>query len=55
MVDKRVIWFLMSPIKKTGKLDPDEIFGTRWAALSSAAKLVKYPSDKKLLEKIKRR
>ena len=54
LVRKRVAWFLMAPSRKSGASDPREILRTRWASLRSAANLIRYPSDKKLLEKLKR-
>ena len=48
-IQKRVIWFLMDPLCKSGSRDPNEILSTRWTSLSGALRLVQYPSDKKLL------
>lgn len=52
-VFKRVRWFRMKPVKKTGTPDAVEIRKTRWVPLEKAGKFVKYPSDVKLLEKLK--
>ena len=48
-VSKQVHWYLMAPVKKTGSRDPEEIMAVRWAALSRAAQLIAYPSDRELL------
>ena len=52
LIRKHVIWFLMVPAKKSGSKDPREILRTRWGSLRTAAKLIRYPSDKKLLERL---
>lgn len=49
-IRKRVIWFLMEPLKKSGSPDPGEILRARWAGLPSAVRLTEYPSDKKTLK-----
>lgn len=46
---KRVTWFLMEPLKKSGSRDPEEILSTRWTPFSLAVSRVEYPSDKKIL------
>ena len=53
LVDKKVRWFWMEPVKKTGKPDAVEILAVKWAAPAAAEKLLVYPSDKKLLEAFK--
>ena len=50
-VNKKVIWFLMVPLKKIGKHD-NEILTTQWVDINEATKYLKYPSDLKLLEKL---
>ncbi len=52
LVRKEVVWFLMSPIRKTGGRDPDEIRKVKWIGLGEVKKKVKYPSDRKLLKKL---
>lgn len=47
---KKVVWFLMEPVRKSGSRDPDEILRVRWAGLPSAVRLAQYPSDKKILK-----
>jgi ADP-ribose pyrophosphatase YjhB (NUDIX family) len=51
-VDKRVVWYRMKPLKKTGKPDAVEIMTTKWVSLGSLSKYLSYPSDLKLAEKI---
>lgn len=51
-VHKRVSWYRMKPLKKTGKPDAVEIMKTRWAPLRSAEKKLTYPSDLKILGKL---
>ena len=53
-IKKEVHWYLMTPIEKTGQRDPREIRRVKWVPLPAARKLVQYPSDKKLLEKLSR-
>ena len=52
LIKKKVVWFLMSPVAKTGEPDWDEVKQVRWMSLEAAAKVIQYPSDKKLLKKI---
>lgn len=52
LVKKEVVWFLMRPVKKTGRMDPDEILQVKWVTPAEARKKATYPSDKKLLEKL---
>ena len=47
-VAKKVRWYRMVPIEKTGRPDAAEIMKTRWAAKRAAAKLLHYPGDRKL-------
>lgn len=48
-VAKKVRWYRMAPIEKTGKPDAHEIMKTKWVFRRSAAKLLSYPSDLKLI------
>ena len=50
-ISKKVVWFLMSPLKKIGIHD-HEILTTRWVKISEAKKYLKYETDLQLLEKI---
>ena len=47
-VDKRVRWFWMAPVKKTGKPDADEILKMGWFDRGKALAALSYPSDLKL-------
>jgi 8-oxo-dGTP diphosphatase len=51
-VAKRVEWFRLEPIKKVGPPDEGEILATRWVDESQAVRLLKYPSDLELLERL---
>lgn len=48
-VSKKVRWYRMAPVKKTGLPDAVEIHKTRWVAAAKAAGLLSYPSDLRLL------
>lgn len=50
-ISKKVVWFLMSPLRKTGTHD-QEILTTRWVKIGEAKKYLEYETDLKLLEKI---
>jgi 8-oxo-dGTP pyrophosphatase MutT (NUDIX family) len=52
LTKKTVAWYLMKPVKLTGKPDPDEILETNWVTMEEAKTLVRYKSDKKLLAKL---
>jgi len=52
LTKKTVNWFLMRPLKKVGEFDADEIMETRWITISEAKDLIRYKSDKKILEKL---
>ena len=52
-VKKKVVWYLMAPVKKIGQRDPEEILRVKWVPFPAALRLVQYPSDKKLLKKLK--
>jgi 8-oxo-dGTP diphosphatase len=53
LTKKTVTWFLMTPVKKTGTYDTEEILETEWVTMEEALKRAKYKSDKKLLAKLK--
>ena len=48
-VFKRVRWYRMEPLEKTGKPDADEIRRTKWIDAGRAAKFLSYPSDGRVL------
>jgi 8-oxo-dGTP diphosphatase len=48
-VFKRVRWYRMEPVEKTGKPDADEIRKTKWVEAKAAAKSLSYPSDVRVL------
>ena len=50
-VKKRVDWFWMRPLQKTGEPD-SEVLQVRWATLSEALGLLSYRSDRDLLHEI---
>lgn len=50
-VRKRVRWYWMEPLRRSGRADPKEIFGLRWLPYSPARRLLRYPADFRLLEK----
>jgi ADP-ribose pyrophosphatase YjhB (NUDIX family) len=54
-VSKQVRWYLMTPLRRTGSRDPDEVLAVRWAALGAARRLISYPSDIALLDAYQRR
>jgi ADP-ribose pyrophosphatase YjhB (NUDIX family) len=54
-VAKQVKWYLMAPLRKTGRRDPDEIMAVRWAGLAAARQLISYPSDIELFESYRKR
>ena len=49
LVFKRVRWFRMEPVRKTGKPDAKEIRKTRWVEAEKAVDLLTYPGDHRLL------
>ncbi len=53
-VSKRVEWFLMEPVEKTGDPDALEVLACRWATAQAARKLVRYPTDLELLGLVRR-
>ena len=50
-VFKRVRWYVMEPLEKTGKPDADEIRRTKWIDAKKAARSLSYPGDGRVLEK----
>ncbi|MEK7233098.1 MAG: NUDIX domain-containing protein [Elusimicrobiota bacterium] len=48
-VAKRVRWYKMEPLQRTGKPDAVEIMKTKWVAKKAAAKSLRYPSDLRLM------
>ncbi|MDE2141301.1 MAG: NUDIX domain-containing protein [Elusimicrobia bacterium] len=50
-VFKKVKWYRMERIKRTGKPDADEIRRTKWVPAIQAAKSLTYPSDLRLIER----
>jgi ADP-ribose pyrophosphatase YjhB (NUDIX family) len=48
-VFKRVRWYRMEPVRKTGKPDAAEIRRTRWVDAAKAAELLAYPGDARAL------
>jgi len=53
LIHKFVHWFLMDPVSETGKCDPEEILDCRWLPFKEAADLLEYPSDRKILARLK--
>jgi 8-oxo-dGTP pyrophosphatase MutT (NUDIX family) len=54
-VAKQVQWYLMAPLQKVGRRDPEEILAVRWAGLAAARKRIIYPSDVELFEAYQKR
>jgi ADP-ribose pyrophosphatase YjhB (NUDIX family) len=50
-VAKKVRWYRMEPVEKTGRPDEVEIMKTKWVSPDKAAKILSYPSDLKILKK----
>lgn len=51
-VDKKVVWFLMKPFKKIAEHD-NEVLKTMWVGADRVRKYLKYPSDLKIINKIR--
>ncbi|MBI4386360.1 MAG: NUDIX domain-containing protein [Elusimicrobia bacterium] len=51
-IDKKVRWYWMTPEARPGGPDPDEILDIRWANPESARRLLRYPGDHRLLERV---
>lgn len=49
LVFKRVRWYRMEPVERTGKPDPVEIRRIRWVDERRAANILTYPSDGRVL------
>jgi len=50
-VAKKVRWYRMEPLEKTGRPDEIEIMKTKWVPRSSTAKSLSYPSDLRLISR----
>lgn len=50
-VAKKVRWYRMEPVEKTGTPDAVEIMKTKWVSKTAAAKSLSYLSDLKLIER----
>lgn len=50
-VAKKVRWYRMEPLEKTGRPDEVEIMTTKWVAKLKVEKILSYPSDLKLMRK----
>lgn len=48
-VAKKVRWYRMEPVEKTGRPDEVEIMKTKWVPKRSTAKKLTYPSDLRLI------
>lgn len=48
-VAKKVRWYRMEPIKRTGRPDAVEIMKTKWVPKKTAVKNLAYPSDLRLI------
>lgn len=48
-VFKRVRWYRMEPVEKTGRPDAGEIRRTKWVAAAAAARSLSYPGDGRVL------
>ena len=51
-VFKRVSWYRMEPVEKTGVPDAVEIRKTKWVEAKKAEKSLSYPSDLRVLSKV---
>ncbi len=54
-VFKRVRWYRMAPLEKTGRPDADEIRRTRWVDARKAAASLSYASDGRVLARYRGR
>lgn len=54
-VGKRVVWFRMEPVARTGKPDADEIRAVKWVPARSAQRHLSYPSDLRLIARYRRK
>ncbi|HRY29435.1 MAG TPA: NUDIX hydrolase [Elusimicrobiota bacterium] len=53
-VRKTVHWFLMEPLETLGEPDPEEVLDCRWFSWPESAEVAVYPSDKKILARLKK-
>lgn len=51
-VAKKVRWYRMEPISKTGVPDASEIISTKWVSTRTISKVLSYPSDLRLSKKL---
>ncbi len=54
-VAKKVRWYKMAPLVRTGRPDAVEIMKTKWVPKRSAAKSLAYPSDLRLIARCLRK
>lgn len=54
-VAKKVRWYRMEPVEKTGRPDEVEIMKTKWVAKKAAARALRYPSDLRLIARYLRK
>jgi diadenosine hexaphosphate hydrolase (ATP-forming) len=50
LVVKKVRWFLLEPLEKTGGPDPKEILAVKWVPVDEVPRMLVYPSDFQLIE-----
>jgi 8-oxo-dGTP pyrophosphatase MutT (NUDIX family) len=50
--NKTVRWFVMSPGKKVGSFQEEEVLGIAWETLERAKAVISYDSDKALISKL---
>lgn len=51
-VAKKVRWYRMEPLEKTGRPDEVEIMKTKWVLPKTAAQILSYPSDLKIMARL---
>lgn len=54
-VAKKVRWYRMEPVERTGRPDAVEIMTTKWVAKRATAKKLTYPSDLRLMDRYLRK
>ncbi|OGR85710.1 MAG: hypothetical protein A3J74_10000 [Elusimicrobia bacterium RIFCSPHIGHO2_02_FULL_57_9] len=54
LVSKRVDWFEMEAVEKSGQPDAIEVRDVQWADAEAAGDFLRYPSDLKLLEMLEK-
>ena len=52
MISKSVRWYAMRPVRKNGRPDTSEIFGTAWLPYGKAKRRLTYPADFRLLSRV---